>query len=106
LADNAQAIFSVLRAFGAPLTNLTPDDFAHEGYFYQMGIPPIRVDILMSVPGLSSFEKAWERREIVDFDGIQLPFISRQDLIISKRASGRPQDLLDVEALEQWQDES
>lgn len=102
LADfqNANAVFSALRAFGAPLTNLTPDDFAKEGYFYQMGVSPVRVDILMSVPGLS-FEAAWEKREVVDFDGVQLPFISKQDLIISKRASGRPQDILDAEALEQ-----
>jgi hypothetical protein len=97
---NAHAVFSALRAFGAPLTDLTPNDFAEEGYFYQMGVPPVRVDILMSIPGLS-FEDAWEKREEVDFDGIQLPFISKQDLIISKRASGRPQDILDAEALEQ-----
>ncbi len=60
LADsqNANAVFTALRAFGAPLTNLTPDDFAAEGYFYQMGVPPVRVDILMSIPGLS-FEEAW-----------------------------------------------
>jgi predicted nucleotidyltransferase len=99
-SNNAQAIFSALRTFGAPLRNLTPDDFAHEGYFYQMGVPPVRVDILMSIPGLS-FEDAWQKRELVDFDGVQLPFISKQDLIISKLASGRPQDILDAEALEQ-----
>ncbi len=101
--ENAQAIFSALKAFGAPLTNLTPDDFSEEGYFYQMGVPPVRVDILMSVPGLS-FDDAWERRENVDFDGVIMPFISRQDLIISKRASGRPQDILDADALEIPQD--
>lgn len=98
--QNAQAIFSALKAFGAPLTNLTPEDFAHEGYFYQMGIPPVRVDILMSIPGLS-FEEAWERRENIDFDGVQMSFISKRDLIITKRASGRPQDILDADALEQ-----
>ena len=102
-SKNANAVFSALRAFGAPLTNLTPDDFAEEGYFYQMGVPPVRVDILMSIPGLS-FEDAWEKREEVNFDGVQLLFISKEDLIISKRASGRPQDILDVEALEQSPD--
>ena len=101
--NNALAVFSALRAFGAPLSNLTPDDFAHEGYFYQMGVPPVRVDILMSIPGLS-FEEAWAKREMVDFDGVQLPFISKQDLIISKRATGRPQDLLDAQALEKTPD--
>lgn len=105
LADdqNAQAVFSALREFGAPLTNLTAADFAEEGYFYQMGVPPVRVDILMSIPGLS-FKDAWEKREEVNFDGVLLPFISKQDLIASKRASGRPQDILDAEVLEQSPD--
>jgi len=99
-SKNAQAIFSALKVFGAPLTNLTPDDFAHEGHFYQMGVPPVRVGILMSIPGLS-FEEAWERRQNVDFDGGLMPFISKQNLIVTKRASGRPQDILDAETLEQ-----
>ncbi|MCH8962299.1 MAG: hypothetical protein IH820_13535 [Bacteroidetes bacterium] len=59
--ENAAAVFQALLEFGAPLEGMTEDDFAHEGYFYQMGIPPIRVDILMSVKGLT-FEDAWTRR--------------------------------------------
>jgi hypothetical protein len=50
-AKNAHAVFQALREFGAPLTGLTSADFAEEGYFYQMGIPPVRVDILMSISG-------------------------------------------------------
>ena len=99
-AANALAVYSALRSFGAPLSNLSANDFAHEGYFYQMGIAPVRVDILMSVPGLS-FDEAWQQHEIVDFDGVMLPFISKCHLILSKRASGRPQDLIDADALEQ-----
>lgn len=98
--ENAKAIFTALRFFGAPLTNLSADDFTDEDAFYQMGVPPVRVDVLMSIPGLN-FDEAWERRGIVDFDGIPLPFISKQHLIISKRASGRPQDILDANTLEQ-----
>ncbi len=82
---------------------MTEDDFAHEGYFYQMGIPPVRVDILMSIKGLR-FEEAWTRRDEVDFDGISVPFISKQDLITTKLALGRPQDLIDVELLSQSTD--
>jgi hypothetical protein len=96
--DNAVAIYKALRAFGAPLTGLTEDAFAHEGYFYQMGVAPVRVDILMSIPGLE-FEPAWERRVMVDFDGITVPFISKRDLITSKIATGRPQDLIDAQLL-------
>jgi hypothetical protein len=45
---NAASVFEALQAFGAPLEGITVEDFAHEGYFYQMGIAPVRVDIVMS----------------------------------------------------------
>src|SRR5256714_52482 len=96
--DNAAAVHKALGAFGAPLTGLTEDDFAHEGYFYQLGVAPVRVDILMSITGLK-FDEAWERRVITDFDGVMVSFISKQDLITSKIASGRPQDLIDAQLL-------
>jgi hypothetical protein len=97
-ATNGRSVFAALAAFGAPLADLTPDDFAEEGYVYQMGVAPLRVDILMSVPGVN-FDDAWERREEVEMAGLTIPFISREDLIASKRAAGRPQDLVDVQSL-------
>ena len=96
--ENAAAVFAALRAFGAPLQGMTEDDFAHEGYFYQMGVAPVRVDILMSITGLK-FDEAWERRVIVDFDGVGVPFISKEDLITAKLSAGRPQDLIDAQLL-------
>lgn len=98
--DNAVAVFQALREFGAPLAGMTEDDFAHEGYFYQMGVPPVRVDILMSIPGLV-FDEVWACRVEADFDGIPVLFISRADLIASKLAAGRPQDLIDADSLNQ-----
>ena len=95
---NAAAVFKTLREFGAPLTGLTEADFAEEGYFFQMGVPPVRVDILMGIPGLN-FDEAWERRSEVDFEGLPVVFISKADLITAKRASGRPQDLIDADLL-------
>jgi hypothetical protein len=47
---------AVMLAFGATLAGLTAKDFAEEGSFYQMGIPPVRVDILMSIDGVSFAE--------------------------------------------------
>jgi hypothetical protein len=97
-AENARSVYAALKEFGAPLTGLTEQDFAEEGYFYQMGVPPLRVDVLMGIPGVV-FSDAWERREETDFGGLRIPFISRRDLIAAKRASGRPQDLLDAQSL-------
>lgn len=73
---------------------------AEEGYFYQIGVLPIRVDILMGITGVG-FEDAWSRRREVDFDGLSVPFISKEDLIATKFASGRPQDLIDASVLSQ-----
>jgi predicted nucleotidyltransferase len=82
---------------------LTEEDFTEEGYFYQMGMPPVRIDILMGIPELV-FESAWNNRVEVDFDGLLVPFISIEDLIASKISSGRPQDLIDAETLKQTLD--
>ncbi|MCL4529276.1 MAG: nucleotidyltransferase [Chloroflexi bacterium] len=95
---NAEAVYNALREFGAPLTGLTAKDFSEEGFFFQMGVPPVRVDILMGIPGIK-FEEYWNRRMEVDFDGLKVVFISKQDLITSKRAAGRPQDLIDADLL-------
>lgn len=96
--QNARAVYRALRAFGAPLSGLTERDFMEDGTFYQMGVPPLRVDVLMGIPGME-FEFAWQQRVEVQFDDLIVPFISRSDLIKAKLASGRPQDLIDVELL-------
>jgi hypothetical protein len=96
--ENARAVFESLRQFGAPLTNLSASDFAREGSIYQMGRPPARVDVLTSIEGVR-FADAWRNRVATDFDGTPAHLISRQDLLVNKRAVGRPQDLLDANSL-------
>ncbi len=96
--ENAEAVFAALREFGAPLKDLAPADFMREGYFYQMGNPPFRLDIMMSLPGVT-FEAAWPNREEARVEGLVIPFISKADLIRTKEASGRDQDLIDVQKL-------
>lgn len=102
--SNAKSVYKALKEFGAPLAELTEADFSEEGYFYQMGVPPMRVDILMGIPGIE-FEEAWQKRVEIDFDGLLVTFISREDLITAKRASGRPQDLIDADTLTMISDE-
>lgn len=96
--ENGERVFVSLKEFKAPLFDLTPSDFAGEGSFYQMGRPPVRVDILMSIAGMN-FADAWKHRQIVDFFGVEASFISLDDLIKSKELAGRPQDLADAENL-------
>ena len=96
--ENSEAVYNALREFGAPLSGLTPKDFAEDGFFFQMGVPPVRVDVIMGIPGVN-FEECWSRHIEVDFDDLKVIFISKQDLIVSKRAAGRPQDLIDADLL-------
>jgi predicted nucleotidyltransferase len=98
--ENANSVYKALREFGAPLTDLTPKDFSEDGFFFQMGVPPVRVDVLMGIPGVL-FKDCWERHFEADFEGLKVNFISKEDLILAKRASGRPQDLLDADMLSQ-----
>ncbi len=99
-SENAESVYKALVEFGAPLSELTVNDFSEEGYFFQMGVPPVRVDVLMGIPGVQ-FEKCWKKRVEMDFDGLKVNFISKDDLIIAKKASGRPQDLIDADLLSQ-----
>ena len=62
--ENANSVYVALKEFGAPLANLTANDFTQKDYFYQMGRPPLRVDIMMSIPGVE-FEVAWKNRKVV-----------------------------------------
>jgi Nucleotidyl transferase of unknown function (DUF2204) len=95
---NAAGVFKALQAYGAPLTGMSEDDFAHEGYFYQIGVAPVRIDILMSIEGIE-FDEAWTNRIESDVGGVEAFFISKRDLIKSKRATGRRQDIIDAELL-------
>jgi hypothetical protein len=96
--ENADRVFRALSEFGAPLAGLSRADFQTEGFFYQLGRPPVRVDILMSIDGVA-FHDAWPNR-VESFIGQQKAwFISRSDLVKNKRASGRHIDLHDAEQL-------
>jgi hypothetical protein len=101
-SENAQTVFAALAEFGAPLQGMSPADFEEPGPFFRMGCALIGVGILTETPGVD-FDAAWSRRVVSVFDqatNLQATCISREDLVAAKRASGRLQDLADVEAIE------
>ena len=100
-ADNAARVLRALVVFGAPVKahGVTTDDFEREGTVYQMGLPPRRIDMLTQISGVS-FDEAWRSRLEVQVDGLRFAVLGREALIKNKRASGRPKDILDVNALE------
>ena len=97
-AANAERVLRALARFGAPLSDITADDLAVPGTIFQIGVAPNRVDILTSIEGLQ-FEQAWAARSRSTYGGVPIGVLSAEDLITNKRAVGRPQDLLDVDAL-------
>jgi hypothetical protein len=100
--ENAKAAFEALAEFGMALQGVSVSDFTNPGMFLQFGRAPEAVDVLMKIDGMK-FEDAWPRRVqgVVDDDsGFKAYFISKEDLITSKRAAGRQQDLADVEAIQ------
>ena len=98
---NAKATHAALAEFGAPLQGIRPDDFTDRNSFFRFGRDPKGFDILPAIPGVD-FDGAWERRVEIIVDkatGLKGNFISADDLIVSKLASGRPQDLADADAI-------
>ena len=96
-AENASRVFAALRDFGAPLEGITERDFTEEG-FYQMGRPPGRIVVMMTLDGVD-FDTAWENRTSDKFRGVPVNFIGKEDLIHNKELAGRHQDLADIEKI-------
>src|SRR5262245_26737223 len=98
-AENSPRVIQALKAFGAPLHDLTSDDLSRPGLIFQIGVPPVRVDVITSIDGVD-FAAAWPDRLLANLEGQQVPVLSRHHLIANKKAAGRLQDLADVEALD------
>jgi hypothetical protein len=96
--ENAERVYQALAQFGAPLAGYTPQDFTDPNSFFQIGVR-FRVDLITSMPAGLTFVDAWERRVISHLHGKEVPFISMEDLIKTKRATDRPQDRLDLQNL-------
>lgn len=97
--ENAKATYAALAQFGVPLQGIHPEDFTDPNIFFRFGREPRGFDILVAIPGVD-FDAAWERRVEAVIDtatGLKANFISAEDLIASKLASGRPRDLADVD---------
>lgn len=98
--ENAAKVYRALARFGAPLQKdgLTARDFESEDLTYQIGVEPIRIDILTRVSGIQ-FSEAWKNRVATTFFGLCVYFISLSDLIVNKRAAGRSSDTEQLEHL-------
>jgi hypothetical protein len=97
---NAQRTLRALHAFGAPLQDLSEEDLTRPGTVFQIGVTPLRIDVVTAIDGVE-FEEAWKARLHVDLGGLGVWVLSREHLIAKKRATGRPQDNVDAQWLEE-----
>ena len=102
-SENAGRLYGALARFGAPLKGITAEYFTVPGNFYQIGVSRWRVDIITSTADELPFEAAWSRRVDMILAGMTVPVIGLDDLIITKRAAGRPDDLIAIRKLEERQ---
>jgi len=98
-SENSIRVIKALEKFGAPMDSISAADFEQEGVIFQIGVEPIRIDIITAPAGIK-FEEVYPNIQIVEIDGLKIPLISIPDLIKNKKATGRSQDLTDVKHLE------
>jgi hypothetical protein len=92
--ENAERVLAALRSFGAPLNELSKDDLLAPDTFYQIGLPPNRIDIITQLEEMD-FADCWDRRKSVHIGDLAVEYISAKDLTENKERTGRPQDLVD-----------
>lgn len=98
--SNAQRVIQALLDFGAPLSDLTADDLTNKETVFQIGLPPLRIDVITAIDGVE-FAEAWPDRLEMSFAGVPAFVISRHHLIKNKKTAARLQDLADVQTLEE-----
>ena len=101
--ENAPRVMAALASFGAALQDLTIEDLSSQGIVFQLGVAPVRIDVITSIDGVD-FATAWGSRIKSRFADQDVSVLSRAALILNKRTVGRTQDLADVEWLESHPD--
>ena len=97
--DNSHKIVEALKEFGFDVPDLKNEIFLEKNKNIRMGEEPLRIEILTSIDGVE-FNECYKNKKIVTIDDIEINFISLQDLKKNKKASGRLQDLADIENIE------
>jgi len=97
-AENADLILKSVNEFGFSSFKLTQEDFIKPGNVVQLGYPPLRIDLLTEIDGVT-FSECFENRKMVTIDGLTVNFIGYSDLLKNKKESGRPKDIGDIDNL-------
>jgi hypothetical protein len=96
--ENAKRIIKALADFGFSSLDLSIIDFQDQNKVIQLGLPPVRIDIITSISGVT-WEEADSSKEPGLFGDVSVSYIGKKQFIANKRATGRKKDLADIEAL-------
>ncbi len=96
--QNAALIVKSVNEFGFASFQLTWEDFIKPGNVIQLGYPPLRIDLLTEIDGVS-FVECFENRKEVKIENLKVNFISYNDLLRNKKETGRPRDIDDIDNL-------
>ena len=97
--ENARKIMCALMRFGAPLSDLSEDDFIAPDLVVQLGVEPCRIDLLTGIDGVG-FDEAWQNKVNITVDDLEIYVLSKEDLLRNKVATGRDKDQYDIAWLE------
>jgi hypothetical protein len=97
--ENANRVINALNQFGFGSLDLKAADFTVPDQIIQLGYPPRRIDILTTLPGVE-FPDCYASRVIISMEGVSVNFIDLENLKKNKKATGRHQDLADLENLD------
>lgn len=96
--DNAERLVRVFHRFGFSPKSISKASFLNEKKVLEIGIDPVRIDVMMSIAGVS-FSECYAQRVTYLYDGIHINLIDLKHLKANKLATGRLRDLADVEEL-------
>jgi len=95
---NSVKVLDCLNEFGFSSLELTENDFIKEYGIIQLGYPPVRIDIINTLDGVT-FDECFQNKSIIEIDGLSVYIISLNDLIKNKKTIARPRDIDDIENL-------
>lgn len=97
--NHPEKLYNALREFGVPLKKITVEDLNNKKLIIQIGVAPVRIDLLLNIEGVH-FKTAWKNRKRVKYGNTPINIMAIDDLIKAKRIAGRTQDILDLEKLQ------
>ena len=101
-SENARKIIAALTEFGFGSVGLSPSDFDHPGQVVQLGVPPVRIDLVTVIDGVS-WDSASSGKAKGHYANVPVHYLGRKDFLANKKATGRLRDLADIEAIHTYE---